>query len=143
MAKDRDAGEIFPPGYEEVAIQMTGIKADMQRREQILKEEVSRKNDLIVYLAHDLKTPLTSVIGYLSLLEEATDMPPAQKAKYVFLMIGDGMGVNQINLTERYRAAMDGSNGRVPLCMTSFPVTGLSYTYSKSHGTTDSAAGGT
>lgn len=67
----------------------------------------------------------------------------AQKAKYVFLMIGDGMGVNQINLTERYRAAMNGSNCRVPLCMTSFPVTGLSYTYSKSHGTTDSAAGGT
>lgn len=67
----------------------------------------------------------------------------AQKAKYVFLMIGDGMGVNQVNLTERYRAAMEGANGRVPLCMTSFPVTGFSYTYSKSHGTTDSAAGGT
>lgn len=67
----------------------------------------------------------------------------AQKAKYVFLMIGDGMGVNQINLTERYNAAMTGSNGRVPLCMTQFPVTGYSYTYSKSHGTTDSAAGGT
>lgn len=67
----------------------------------------------------------------------------AQKAKYVFLMIGDGMGVNQINLTERYKAAMADGNGRVPLCMTSFPVTGLSYTYSKSHGTTDSAAGGT
>ena len=67
----------------------------------------------------------------------------AQRAKYVFLMIGDGMGVNQINLTERYRAAMNGSNCRVPLCMTQFPVTGYSYTYSKSHGTTDSAAGGT
>lgn len=67
----------------------------------------------------------------------------AQKAKYVFLMIGDGMGVNQVNLTERYMAAMEGANGRVPLCMTSFPVTGFSYTYSKSHGTTDSAAGGT
>lgn len=67
----------------------------------------------------------------------------AQKAKYVFLMIGDGMGVNQVELTERYRAAMAGSNGRIPLCMTQFPVTGYSHTYSKSHGTTDSAAGGT
>jgi len=67
----------------------------------------------------------------------------AQKAKYVFLMIGDGMGVNQVEITERYRAAMAGSNGRIPLCMTLFPVSGLSHTYSKSHGTTDSAAGGT
>lgn len=96
MAKDRDAGEIFPPGYEEVAIQMTGIKADMQRREQILKEEVSRKNDLIVYLAHDLKTPLTSVIGYLSLLEEATDMPPAQKAKYVHISLEKALRLEQL-----------------------------------------------
>jgi two-component system, OmpR family, sensor histidine kinase VanS len=38
---------------------------------------------LVVYLAHDIKTPLTSVIGYLSLLDEASDMPPEQKAKYV------------------------------------------------------------
>lgn len=37
----------------------------------------------MVYLAHDIKTPLTSVIGYLSLLEEAPDMPAEQKAKYV------------------------------------------------------------
>ena len=33
------------------------------------KEAEQRKNDLIVYLAHDLKTPLTSVIGYLTLLQ--------------------------------------------------------------------------
>lgn len=67
----------------------------------------------------------------------------AQKAKYVFLMIGDGMGVNQVGMTERYMAAMNGSNGRIPLCMAQFPVSGLAHTYSKSYGTTDSAAGGT
>lgn len=57
----------------------------MERREQALKTEASRKNDLITYLAHDLKTPLTSVVGYLSLLEEAPDMPEEQKAKYVHI----------------------------------------------------------
>lgn len=31
-----------------------------------------------MYLAHDIKTPLTSVIGYLSLLDEASDMPIEQ-----------------------------------------------------------------
>ena len=38
------------------------------------KEAEQRKNDLIVYLAHDLKTPMTSIIGYLSLLEDEPDL---------------------------------------------------------------------
>jgi len=33
---------------------MSEIKSTMQRHEQMLKEEASRKNDLITYLAHDL-----------------------------------------------------------------------------------------
>lgn len=40
-----------------------------------------------MYLAHDIRTPLTSVIGYLSLLEEAPDMPLEQKAKYVHITL--------------------------------------------------------
>ncbi|UUZ95061.1 HAMP domain-containing histidine kinase [Paenibacillus sp. P25] len=37
---------------------------------------------MVVYLAHDIRTPLTSIIGYLSLLDEAPDMPMEQRAKY-------------------------------------------------------------
>ena len=96
MERDRDVEEVFPAGYEEIAMQMTAIKTAMQRREQTLKEEVSRKNDLIVYLAHDLKTPLTSVIGYLSLLEEAPDMPAAQKAKYVHISLEKALRLEQL-----------------------------------------------
>ena len=46
------------------------------------KEAEQRKNDLVVYLAHDLKTPLTSVIGYLTLLRDEPDLSPALRAKY-------------------------------------------------------------
>ncbi|MDO4516790.1 MAG: HAMP domain-containing sensor histidine kinase [Bacillota bacterium] len=46
------------------------------------KEEEQRKNDLIVYLAHDLKTPLTSVIGYLTLLRDEPQLSPEMRAKY-------------------------------------------------------------
>lgn len=35
----------------------------------------SRKNELVAYLAHDIKTPLTSVIGYLALLVDEPDLP--------------------------------------------------------------------
>lgn len=75
-------GSLFPDRYAKISAEMAEIKADMIRKEQKLKAETARKNDLIAYLAHDLKTPLTSVIGYLSLLDEAPDMPLEQRAKY-------------------------------------------------------------
>ncbi len=52
------------------------------RREYEAKEAEQRKNDLVVYLAHDLKTPLTSVIGYLSLLNEEKEISPVLRDKY-------------------------------------------------------------
>lgn len=45
--------------------------------------EAERKNDLITYLAHDIRTPLASIIGYLNLLDEIPDIPLEQRAKYV------------------------------------------------------------
>ncbi len=77
----------LPEEYAQICAQMMQIKASSQRHEQLLKEEAARKNDLITYLAHDLKTPLTSVVGYLSLLDEAGDMPAEQKAKYVHIAL--------------------------------------------------------
>ncbi|MEE0510565.1 MAG: HAMP domain-containing sensor histidine kinase [Peptococcaceae bacterium] len=79
---DREASDIFPKIYNDIAYQMSEVKEKMRQHERLLKDEAARKNDLITYLAHDLKTPLTSVIGYLSLLSEAPDMPLAQRAKY-------------------------------------------------------------
>lgn len=87
MTTQREAGEVFPKEYAELSAQMAEIKTVMERHEQVMKEEAARKNDLITYLAHDLKTPLTSVIGYLSLLDEAKDMPDEQRAKYVHVAL--------------------------------------------------------
>ena len=65
------------------------------------------------------------------------------QVKYVFYFIGDGMGVNQINVTETYLAALKGRIGIEPILMSEFPVVGLVNTYSATNGVTDSAAGGT
>lgn len=96
MRHDREASEVFPEEYVEISLQMAQIKAGIQRQEQLQKEEAGRKNDLITYLAHDLKTPLTSVIGYLSLLEEARDMPDEQKAKYVQITLDKAMRLEKL-----------------------------------------------
>ena len=96
MKHDREAAEVFPVEFAEISVQMAEIKANIQRHEQVWKEEASRKNDLITYLAHDLKTPLTSVVGYLSLLEEAPDMPPEQKAKYVHITLEKALRLEKL-----------------------------------------------
>lgn len=59
------------------------LKLTLEKREQDAKLADRRKNDLVMFLAHDIKTPLTSVVGYLSLIHEAPDMPAEQRAKYV------------------------------------------------------------
>ena len=66
-----------------------------------------------------------------------------QTPKYVFYFIGDGMGVNQVNGTETYMAAVEGKIGIKPLTFADFPYTAFVTTYSSSNGITDSAAGGT
>lgn len=73
---------IFPNQYENMADYTVLLKEQFQNSEERLRAESVRKNELVAYLAHDLKTPLTSVIGYISLLKEASDMPVEQRAKY-------------------------------------------------------------
>lgn len=66
------------------------------------------------------------------------------KAKYVFYFIGDGMGVNQVNVTEMFRAdAEEGRIGIIPLQFTQFPVVSMATTYCTTSPVTDSAASGT
>ncbi|TYQ15047.1 UNVERIFIED_CONTAM: two-component system sensor histidine kinase VanS [Acetivibrio alkalicellulosi] len=68
--------------FKEIENELNSLKFENMRNEQLAQMEAQRKTDLITYLAHDIKTPLASVIGYLSLLDEAPDMPLDQKAKY-------------------------------------------------------------
>lgn len=72
------------------------IKNILEKQKKAALDAEQRKNDLVVYLAHDIKTPLTSVIGYLSLLDEAPDMPPKQKAKYVGITLEKAYRLEQL-----------------------------------------------
>ncbi len=72
------------------------LKQTLEKREQDARLAEQRKNDLVLYLAHDIKTPLTSVIGYLSLLDEAPDMPVEQKAKYVRITLDKAHRLDQL-----------------------------------------------
>jgi two-component system sensor histidine kinase VanS len=75
---------------------LNALKQTLEKRERDAKQAEQRKNDLVVYLAHDIKTPLTSVIGYLNLLAEAPDMPVEQRAKYVRVTLDKANRLEQL-----------------------------------------------
>ena len=72
----------IPQAYGEVFTKISEIKNKEQSREQELLTETARRDDLITYLAHDLKTPLTSVIGYLTLLKDEPQMSEEMRMRY-------------------------------------------------------------
>ncbi|MHB8064002.1 MAG: histidine kinase dimerization/phospho-acceptor domain-containing protein, partial [Ruminiclostridium sp.] len=82
LVNESDEKISLPPELAFMESKLNTVKGTLQKRKIAALESEQRKNDLVVYLAHDIKTPLTSVIGYLSLLEEASDMPLEQRAKY-------------------------------------------------------------
>lgn len=80
---DEDSSYLqLPPELNIAEAQLRLARQQAQRSAQIAREAEQRKNDLIVYLAHDLKTPLTSVIGYLTLLRDEPQISTELRARY-------------------------------------------------------------
>ncbi|MEW4411300.1 HAMP domain-containing sensor histidine kinase [Clostridium sp. AN503] len=52
------------------------------------REAERTKNELITNVAHDLRTPLTSIIGYLELLSGKVTLPPEMQKKYIDIAYG-------------------------------------------------------
>ncbi|WP_425516493.1 sensor histidine kinase [Ornithinibacillus massiliensis] len=77
----------LPRELQQVEVQMNQIKQEAIRNDRLAREAEQRKNDLIVYLAHDLKTPLTSVIGYLTLLRDEKNISEELVHKYTSISL--------------------------------------------------------
>lgn len=90
------AGQLATPGAQPVVLspvlhetenELNLVRERAQNDARTAKEAEQRKNDLIVYLAHDLKTPLTSVIGYLTLLKDEPQISPELTDKYTAIAL--------------------------------------------------------
>ena len=86
----------FPKSYSDIEIKLRDMRLDIIGSKQAAAEAESKKNDLVMYLAHDLKTPLTSVIGYLTLLDECPELSANQKAKYVGITLDKAYRLEQL-----------------------------------------------
>ena len=89
-------GNDCPEELKDFSQKLKDFKFELKENERARTLAEQQKNDLIVYLAHDLKTPLTSVIGYLSLLEETQDLPIEQRAKYTEIALDKAYRLEQL-----------------------------------------------
>lgn len=72
------------------------IKETLKRQEMEAIEAENRKNDLVVFLAHDLKTPLTSIVAYLSMLDTHPDMPVEERARYTHISLEKAIRLGEL-----------------------------------------------
>ena len=79
-----------------IEIRLNEIKATLKRQELEAIEGEKRKNDLVIFLAHDLKTPLTSVVAYLTMLDSHPDMPVEERAKYTHISLEKAIRLGEL-----------------------------------------------
>lgn len=60
------------------------------------RDEENKRNDLIMYMAHDLKTPLTSVIGYLTLLNDEKKISKEMQRRYINIALEKALRVEDL-----------------------------------------------
>lgn len=78
----KDLNVDLPNELSSVRSELVEIKARSLTAEHAAEGAEQRKNELVAYLAHDIKTPLTSILGYLSILEDSPDLPIEQRASF-------------------------------------------------------------
>ena len=77
-------GEVsLPPELSATEKKINTVKHTLEKQKLDMKLTEQRKNDMVMYLAHDLKTPLASVIGYLNLLRDEKQISEELREKYL------------------------------------------------------------
>lgn len=93
--------------FSEIAMNLNSMTKDIKVLMEKERESEKSKNELITNVAHDLRTPLTSIIGYLELLSIKKDLPEETrnqytniaytKSKRLYKLIEDLFGFTKLN----------------------------------------------
>ena len=94
--RDREAAVQLPRELKEMENQLNQIRIQAEADRQQAHETNQRKDDMLMYMAHDLKTPLTSVIGYLTLLNDEPDIPETTRQRYLGVVLKKALRLEDV-----------------------------------------------
>lgn len=86
----------LPKELSPVEADLRAIQRILREREAATRESEQRRQDLVSFLAHDLKTPLTSVLGYLNLLHDEPNLNPEERAKFTGIALDKAMRLEEL-----------------------------------------------
>lgn len=86
----------LPDNVSQFAEKLNDIKYNYIASKNRERDASQKKNDLIMYMAHDLKTPLTSVIGYLTLLSDEKDISKELQEKYIKIALTKALRLEEL-----------------------------------------------
>lgn len=87
---------VLSPELAPMAEELGQLQEELLRREREASQSEKKKNELVAYLAHDLKTPLTSVIAYLTMLDEHPDMDREDRARYTHITLEKALRLEEL-----------------------------------------------
>lgn len=92
---------------------LDALRRQVEGQAQTARENEQRRQDLIAFLAHDLKTPLTSVVGYLTLLRDDPGLTPEQRAKFTGIALDKARRLEELlgEFFDISRMDLDGGAG--------------------------------
>ena len=96
IASDREESIEMITELKPIEKKLSEIKSTLKKREKEALEAEKKKNDLVVFLAHDLKTPLTSVVAYLTMLDSYKDMPEEEREKYTHIALEKSLRLGEL-----------------------------------------------
>ncbi len=85
-----------PKGLRQVGGELSAVQERLARQQEEARQAERRRQDLIAFLAHDLKTPLTSVLGYLELLRDEPGLSEEQRSKYTGIALGKARRLEEL-----------------------------------------------
>ena len=96
ITKNPEESIKLPISLAPIEIKLNEIRTELVKSRKEAEEAETKKNDLIMYMAHDLKTPLTSVIGYLTFLKEEKGIDPKMQDKFVDIALNKALRVEEL-----------------------------------------------
>ena len=113
ILEDPEVERQIPKALHSVGGQLSAVRDRLALQREENRQAERRRQDLIAFLAHDLKTPLTSVLGYLELLRDEPGLSEEQRAKYTGIalskarrleeLVGEFFDINTMDLTLQKR----------------------------------------